>query len=103
MFRIVITEETEKEVTTQVWQTDLYDTQEEAEAAGATSRHGYVDKKETVIQQTQMLDQRVKELNLPAVIKAVNNLDLPGNGNIGEFMLAGNIPPTPSKPETEGH
>lgn len=100
MYRIVITKEDEKTVTKQEWR-QLYADQATAEAAGAKSTNAYVDKIEEVVQETQLLDQRVEELDMAKVIRAINNLDAASNSGIGQFMAAGNMPGTPSKPETE--
>lgn len=73
-YRIVITTEENVTATEQEWQ-QLYDDQDTAEAHGAESMHGYVDKKVQRVQQVSVLDQRVDDLDLQKVIIAINNLD----------------------------
>lgn len=86
MFRIVITKEEDVVVTEQVWQ-QLYDDQDTAEANGAKHMHGYVDKKVERVKETQLLDQRVEDLDMDAVIVAVNDL----GGIAAELTKAGRL------------
>lgn len=74
MYRIVITKEEDVVSTVQEWM-QIYDTSDDAKAAGQTGSYGYADKKVEQVKETKMLDQRVEELNLDAVIIAVNNLN----------------------------
>lgn len=73
MYRIVITKEEEKEVTTSEWH-QLYDTEDEAKSHGKDSKYGYAKDTQTKTISTQVLDQRVEDLDMAAVIKAVNKL-----------------------------
>jgi hypothetical protein len=73
MYRIVITKEEDVVSTQQEWQ-QLYIDQDTAEANGTKHTHGYVDKKVEVVKETKVLDQRVEDMDLNAVIVAVNNL-----------------------------
>lgn len=74
VYRIVITKEEDVTTTEQVWQ-QIYADQDTAVANGAKHTHGYVDKKIERVKETQMLDQRLENLDLPKVVIAINNLD----------------------------
>lgn len=73
MYRIVITKEEEKQVTTSEWK-QLYDTDEQATAHGKDSMYGYAERSDVKTVSIDVLDQRVEDLDMAAVIKAVNKL-----------------------------
>jgi hypothetical protein len=90
MFRIVITKEENVTATEQEWQ-QLYPDQDTAEANNAKLTHGYVDKKVERVRVTQLLDQRVDDLDLKKVIVAINDLPEIVPGDIAKFLEEGNM------------
>lgn len=76
MYRITITREEDVEVKTQEWK-QLYADQDTAAANGEKHTHGYVTKVEQQIRETQVLQQRVDDLDMEAVIVAINKIGQP--------------------------
>lgn len=90
MYRIVITKEEDVVTTEQEWQ-QIYDSLEMAVAAGKEGTHAYVDKRVERVKQTQLLDQRVENIDLKRVISAVNDMPevIPGRAELANGNFKG--------------